>query len=256
MHKTRGIGAAYEQDSKNPPKAPEEVEEEKEERNRLVDTLEAFAQEKIIETRNFRMLPIEQLRTYRAEATEVIRARNAEQDHAYLSRMLPAPKDPKYIPLFDAQRRQRIEAALEPLDLSQLLFKRYVEQVVPVRNGLSYTLRSLPGLYEDWIHRILSKELQGTESEMVINNRFSLYRTAATLVAINGEPLRGVGESLHKLQQESEFATFSDLLKMRVSFLQQLPAALLEDLAVQVIWFQGRIRALLADDAGTEVGKS
>lgn len=160
--------------------------------------------------------------------------------------------DPFYNAMLDTSRRRSIEKDLDPLDLTQLLFLNSIKQDVQIHSNLRIKVGSLSSEHGLWIHRIVSsnKEVTTTrEFESTIN----MYRVAAQVLAINGTD---IGTDVMRHHGETNFKAFQDELEANALNIRKLPETLLEELSVQVAWFNIRVRKLVAGDLAGKVGNS
>lgn len=164
------------------------------------------------------------------------------------------PEDNEYEPLMDRARRKRIEEGLKPLDFDQMLFQGYVEQDVPIRPNLVVTFRTIYTQHGLWLEYYMAtnKELQDM-SVQAIRHTFSLLQVAVGLERMNGKV---IGADLTKFTKDTQREEFIAAVKARMEFLARMPTILSDDFIVQNVWFQGRVRKLVAGNLVEKVGNS
>lgn len=164
------------------------------------------------------------------------------------------PDDPLYDPLVDKVRRSRIESMLEPLgdeDFESLVFKGYIEQVVPIHSRLTVTLRSLTTQQGMWIEYYMYK--QPETSRQYASHLLGIIQAAVAVQKINNQVL---SPSLDNYKTASTRDEFFAALDKRIEALQGMSSVLTDDFIIQNIWFSGRVRKLLAGNLVERVGKS
>jgi len=161
------------------------------------------------------------------------------------------PSDPLYDPMRDLKRRKRIEKGLKPLDFEEMVFKGYTRQEIVLREGFSITLRTIPTQHGLWLEWMMAK----TEESSVHHTRhlFSLMQLAASLDFINTSK-SGPDVTRYYKDDDASREAFEGAIKERMEMIGRLPSALSDDLIIQFVWFNGRVRRLLAGDLLTKVG--
>ena len=163
------------------------------------------------------------------------------------------PADPLYDPMRDLERRKNIEAALKPLDFEEMVFRGWTTQEVEIRPGFTLTFRTIPTQHGLWLEHFIAN----TQETSIQHTRhyFSLLQVAAGLDKVNGKM---IGPDLAKYVKDDSATreSFNKALEERMEFLGKLPSMLTDDLIIQQVWFNGRVRRLLAGDLMKKVGNS
>jgi hypothetical protein len=133
--------------------------------------------------------------------------------------------------------RKKLEAKLQPIDVSTLFLKGEITQEVPVLNGLTVVFRTLSSAEDLFIKQRLTE----VKAEVVryVEDRFMIMQLAAHLFSINGEKLP-VCLVDGKVDQE--------LFDQRFERVINLPVSVVERLWVHWVWFQTRVDNILNDD--------
>jgi hypothetical protein len=155
----------------------------------------------------------------------------------------PDPADPWYRPISDKQRRQQIESRLEPMDFDSLVFRKHVDQVVPINDNLNITLRTVRQRHAEWL-----EAWAADQDRPDAQNRFMLAQLAVSLVAINDTSV------LPDLSKEKDRDRFEQGLERKLDALGEYPSVLTEDMVVQYVWFVGRVRKLLGGSLSRRLG--
>jgi hypothetical protein len=146
-------------------------------------------------------------------------------------------EDDTYDILKDPERRKKIEARLEPLDIAELIIQGELRQTIPiVPDKFEVEFRS-PSIDEDLsIKRLMFEEKGG---ERYILDKYVLMNLTLGIVAINGQPL-----PTH-LGNDGRF----DEVKFYKKFdrVKKLPLQIVADLGIQYLWFDIRVRRLLTN---------
>ena len=163
------------------------------------------------------------------------------------------PADPLYDPMTDKQRRKRIEESLSPLDFEEMVFKGFTRQDVPVREGFNVTFRTIPTQHGLWLEAMMARTVESSVQHT--RHLFSLMQLAAGMDAING---KSIGEDIAKYTKDDQASRegFEAAMKGRMEFIGRMPSMLSDDLIIQFVWFNGRVRRLLAGDLMRKVGNS
>tara|TARA_Y100000310_G_scaffold297656_1_gene330855 strand:+ start:318 stop:929 length:612 start_codon:yes stop_codon:yes gene_type:complete len=142
-------------------------------------------------------------------------------------------------PLRSTLRRDKIESECEDMDVTDLLIKGYIEQDVPVRDGLVLAFRTLSGDQEQWLEHSFM-DVRGTQRFLL--NELSYTRAAAALVSINGTSF---GDDAGAPVASSGSKAFMEIVDRRAKKLKSFPMILAEDITVQHAWFDARVRKLV-----------
>lgn len=171
----------------------------------------------------------------------------AEDVDALLS---PELDDPYYTPLNDRERRKRIEATLEPIDIEAMVFQGYVEQDVQVHPVVTFRFRSLGTNPSLWLEELIANQKE--TSAQHLRHWFSLLRVAATLVSVNGQEIQ---PSLFGIKDKEHF--WKALDRRLTAINDQYMDVITDEMIVQSIWFIGRLRKVfLGGGLARRVGNS
>jgi len=145
--------------------------------------------------------------------------------------------------LMSKSRRETIEARLGSLDISDMIMKREIQQVVPVVPGkLELTFRTMSQKEGLWILQYIF-DFPG--STLYTQELLSTCRLVASVIAINGKYLpehrEGVGQSGESVSKEG--------FKKKMEALSSFPIQFIADMSVQLIWFEDRVNDLFGLDA-------
>lgn len=202
--------------------------------------------------------PPDKIKAWHADVQKAYDARIEEEDEVILEQQLRRdigidPADPLYDPMRDTARRKQIEEGLKPLDFEEMVFKGWTTQEVPVRESFKLTFRTIPTQHGLWLEAMMAR----TPESSVQHTRhfFSLLQLAAGLDKING---RLIGGDIAKFVKDDQASRegFEAAVKERMEFLGKLPSQITDDLIIQQVWFNGRVRRLLAGDLMRKVGNS
>lgn len=197
------------------------------------------------------------IKAWHAEVQKEYDERIADEDEEILrSRVQDIgmdPADPLYDPMMDRERRKRIEEGLEPIDFDEMVFKGWTTQKVPVRTGFELLFRTIPTQHGLWLEWMMSK----TPESSIQHTRhfFSLLQLAAGLDAINGKPI-GPDVTRYVKDDDTSRESFNKAIQERLEFVGRMPSMLSDDLIIQQVWFNGRVRRTLAGDLMRKVGNS
>lgn len=140
--------------------------------------------------------------------------------------------------LNNEEQRAIVEKAVTPLDLSELITKGHVEQVVPIIPGRFYpTFRSLSAGDDLALKRMIMEE----SGEIEVNSRylidkFALMSVAASTYAINNNPLPEYWDSRGTFDRALFLKKFEFILKQ--------PFHMIAALSIHSFWFDIRVRKL------------
>lgn len=163
------------------------------------------------------------------------------------------PSDPLYNPMMDKQRRARIEAGLTEVDFEEMVFKGWTRQHVTVRSNFIITLRTIPTQHSLWLEWMMSRTVESSVQHT--RHLFSLMSVAAGLDAINGKQ---IGPDITKLTKDDKASreSFEASINSRMEAIGRMPSMISDDLIIQQVWFNGRVRRTLAGDLMRKVGNS
>lgn len=290
----RGVGAAYAENQRragiaNPEMAAEEatksdatrianaemLEKEEEKRQELIEDIlgcivggakindplfqlnggnSTMSHEQIEDVLN--KATLEKLNEWQKEASKQLEERIEAEDEEILESMMGGvnqmdPSDPLYNPMMDKERRRRIESGLEEIDFAEMVFKGSATQDVPLRDGFMVTFSTLPTLHGLWLEWYMSK--QEETSYQHTRHLFSLIQLAASLEKLNGRPVEP-SLAVYTKSDTTSRDGFVTALEKRLEFLGRMPSVLTDDLIIHYVWFNGRVRKLLAGDTMRKVG--
>jgi hypothetical protein len=161
------------------------------------------------------------------------------------------PDDPAYDPVRDKARRKLVEDQLKPLDFEEMVFRGYTVQVVPIRENLSVTFRTINTQHGLWLEYMMS--LMPETSYQHQRHTFSLLQVAACLEKVNTRASVGDVTKFVKSDQRDEFIA---VVEERMEALGTMPSVISDELIVQYVWFTSRVRKCLSGDLMRKVGNS
>lgn len=140
--------------------------------------------------------------------------------------------------IFDDARRKALEAELEPLDITDLVTRREIQQTVPsVPGKIEYTLRTLNE--QDHLF-CLQYVYEFPGSARYVEELLNMCRLVCSFVALNGKMLPDHRKSVGKLDEEVDRKQFDKKLKLMTLY----PTNLVADVAAQYHWFVERVNKL------------
>ncbi len=141
---------------------------------------------------------------------------------------------------FSVKRRREIEARCSPIDISDILIKRRVEQKIPIiPNQFEVLFRDNSAAEDTYIKNLLSKEYyERTEvSASYISSKMARYRLTIGLLEINSKPMGDVRIKHEPASKEEE-----DAFKAKLEMISEYPLEIIADLDAQYMWFKDRIK--------------
>lgn len=143
--------------------------------------------------------------------------------------------------LMSKSRRDKIEARLKPLDISDMIMKRELEQEITIVPGkLVVTLRTYSQKESLWILQYLY-DFPG--SPLYTRELLSTCQLVCGLVSVNGAMLPD-----HRDGKAEETVLRENFEKKKEAIIG-FPTQLVADISVQMIWFQDRVNQLFGLDA-------
>lgn len=135
-------------------------------------------------------------------------------------------------------QRAIVEAAVKPMDISDLITQGYILQVVPIIPGKFYpTFRSASAEDDLSLKRLLMEESGEIEANSrYLVDKFALMTVAAMTYAINNNPLPDYRNAQGDFDRKLFLTKFNYLIKQ--------PFHMLAALAVHSFWFEIRVRKL------------
>ena len=133
------------------------------------------------------------------------------------------------------ERRDKIEAGLEDLDLATLVELKELRQRVKIAPGFVVTYRTWSGDEEQAVTRLLSQLKQ--KDPIYAQTMASIYELTMGVVAVNDEVLPS------HLTAEKRFD--SGLFEKKLDALMRYPSIVLVDMTVNLAWFRERVEELL-----------
>lgn len=139
--------------------------------------------------------------------------------------------------LMGADRRKRIEARLAPMDLTDMITKKELQQEIPIVPGkLRIVLRTWSQQEYLWMLEYLWK-FPGSAN--FTNELLNTFKMVCALVSINGARIPD-----HRNDKKADEAKF----KVKMDIVAGYPTALVADISLQVIWFNERVLSLYSED--------
>lgn len=142
--------------------------------------------------------------------------------------------------LWNERRRKAIESHLLPLNFSDMITKRHIEQlVIVIPDQFTCTFRTISGYENQFCQQYVFDHSEGT-STAYVQDLLGMSRLACSLISINGGHLPdhrteigGPTESVDR-----------DLFEVKVGIVMRYPMLLIADLGVQQTWFTQRCAKL------------
>jgi hypothetical protein len=144
--------------------------------------------------------------------------------------------------LMNKDRKKLIEARLQPLDMTDLISKKEINQVVPIiKDKLHITLRTYSQReYLFCLRYIYDFPGPAIYQEELLNT----CKLVCSLVAINGAFLPDHRINVGKREEEIDRKAFEN----KMFHVSGFPVHLMADISVQVIWFSERVGKLFSLD--------
>jgi hypothetical protein len=158
------------------------------------------------------------------------------------------------------QLRSKIEASLEPIDVTRLLWDDFAEQEVPLFAGkIKLVLRTIPTtlvtLVDRWIFEIVGHTMTSTTKMKL--RLFLLY--ALTVQRIDNE-IPGDSNIPNELPNafSRDWKSIGTLFEKRLQWILQKNPAIVDLIMVNITWFEQRVRRTVSDAqfVGQEIKKS
>ena len=134
-------------------------------------------------------------------------------------------------------RRERIERALAPLDVQDIIMHREMRQTVPVSCGVEVHFRTINGHESMQLLRYLGEQLSKSDTDLYIQELFANLRLAAST--------RGIGDMVFDHHMDARVLN-KQRLQDKLDVILDYPQELLADMRVNCAWFALRVqRAML-----------
>jgi len=142
--------------------------------------------------------------------------------------------------LLNPDRRKKIESALEPMDIGDMITRREIQQSVPViPNKLVYQFRTF-NQHENLFCLRYVYEYNG--SVAYVEELLNTCKLVCALVAVNGALLpdhrKAVGTDKEEVDKE--------LFQKKMFHVANLPVQMIADISANAIWFNERITKLFS----------
>jgi len=145
--------------------------------------------------------------------------------------------------LMTKERRKVIEDRLEPLDLSDLVLGRGINQQIPVVPGkLVIELRTQSQRENLWCLQYIW-DFGG--SQLYQQELLNTCRLTCSLVSINGKMIPDHRKEVGKPGEDVDKEAF----KTKLGIVSGLPVQFVADLSVQLMWFEDRVNDLFGHDS-------
>lgn len=186
-----------------------------------------------------------------------------------ISEMIRADKTPRPKTYVDpivqrmTEKREKIEADLDPISVSDLLFNQRAIQKVPLFDDVDMVLRSLLGLHFTLLDRWTLNEFD--KLSMAVRSRLRQFTAVAlTIHRLDGKIPAGVvlpddkESSISASVLDPDPKLYYDVFDARLNWLQEKSPVLIDVLCAHVTWFEQRIRRVIADHmyVGQRIKKS
>lgn len=141
--------------------------------------------------------------------------------------------------LLSPERKKAIEDLLEPLDITDLVTSREIEQTIPsVPGKIAYTLRTFSQRENIWCLQYVSKGYTGSDRYM--EELLSTFKVVCALVGINNKPML---EHRVNVGQRGE-AVDEKRFEAKLDVVLSLPVQMLADIGIQCNWLNDRVNSL------------
>lgn len=141
--------------------------------------------------------------------------------------------------LNNKKRRQEIEKRCEPMAIEDLLMRDEVRQLVQiVPDKFFVVFRSLTPEESLFIKQILAREQAPSDSYAL--EKYSLLQLACSVVSINGKEFTD--------HRNKDGDPQDDLFKLKMKQLMKKSGYVINDLGINYMWFDIRVRKLLTSD--------
>lgn len=143
------------------------------------------------------------------------------------------------------EQRDIIEARLKPLDLTDLIVRGRVSQLIPIKEGMfEPELQSYSGEEDLAIKRLITEESKSLEpSDRYLLDKYSIMGLTIALSAVNKKQLPSYQDASGNFDDKKFWVKFN--------IVQKFPYHMLASLAVNWFWFDMRVRQLFkADNVG------
>ena len=162
------------------------------------------------------------------------------------------PESPVYNQALDQRRRFLIEEKLEPVAFEDLVFKGYGDQTVYLRENFVVVFRTLTNMQTLWIEQVMAKYVEDQTNQFVSHLQ-STFMVTCSIQSINGKPFF---PDLSQYKKAGDREKFESALNEKFEKVNNMPQIILDDLIVNYMWFEGRLRKLMAGDILGDVGNS
>lgn len=142
--------------------------------------------------------------------------------------------------MMSKERRELIESKLKPLDVTELLTNREIQQTIEVIPGkLAYTLRTFTEREHIWILKHLYNY---PGSEQYVEELYNMFKVTCCFVGMNGKLVPDHRKNPGKADEEVD----EKLFEKKFGIVSGLPSQLVADLGVQCNWFNDRVNKLFS----------
>jgi hypothetical protein len=138
------------------------------------------------------------------------------------------------------EEQEAIAKKVDPIDFAEGIMRGEFTQVVPVREGLRITYRSLTPFENEEIRRmILKRQVEEPRTASLAAERLSFMQTIAAIVMINGNEMP---RHLTKIKSGWEFD--EDVFNKKYNLFASYPTSFIHTLTTHAYWFDLRVREL------------
>lgn len=136
------------------------------------------------------------------------------------------------------EQRARIEARLTPMNLTDLIVRGTVRQVVPVQPGvLEFEFQSLPADLRIDLKRMITTEAKKLDvTEDYLLDKHSLMEVTCGIYAINGQVLPDYRDPHGVFSMEAFMRKYEIVARMNTHMISSM--------AINHMWFEARVRKL------------
>lgn len=142
--------------------------------------------------------------------------------------------------MMSKERRELIESKLDPLDVTDLLVSREIQQTIEViPNKLAYTLRTFTEREHIWILKHLYNY---PGSDQYVEELYNMFKVTCCFVGMNGKLVPDHRKNPGKADEEVD----EKLFEKKFGIVSGMPSQLVADLGVQCNWFNDRVNQLFS----------
>jgi hypothetical protein len=144
-------------------------------------------------------------------------------------------------PLASPKRRKQIESRCKDMSFEDLIINKESRQVVPIiPEKLVIEYRTHEAHEDFFIKEKIADATDKGKSRSYVLDLFALYNLALDVVSINGKPIAS--------HLDADGKVVPDAFEKKLKHFERYPTVLLNDLSINLNWFQERVQKLLTPD--------